>query len=400
LQLAIQIARAFEIRIALQCDDEERREQQHVVDHSITRCRLIHRCRQPRPNAADNTDMPVHLDVKRMVRVTAEPHEANSEEVASTPPSPSSWFEKLSYAAVVGAALALPTSKANAGDQKPLAERMTPTRMMLVEKTGHDFRDVLNELYAGALKELHDLYRERGLSAHPEIEAQAQRVVDKAIDRLTQDWAPHERRALANVMTTLDQLAGGDRRFNDGDKIAVIDALLRDKAGILRMVHEEIDKRVPGLGNRIAHRLVDNAYTPTRHYMRTGHAGVFQRMRDRRREKIETTAAQVMQQKLNETLRTLKVDPATAQRLDLVCRNLTIDQVANMASDLEILKSKLTGMKAQPETRPALDKLRVLLRENVDVVAPPLRNGVPSPKSLDAIIDTALDAAEGLRLRK
>jgi hypothetical protein len=339
--------------------------------------------------------MQVRLDVKRMVRVAAEPHEVKSEEV---PPPPPSWFDKVSYAAVVGVALALPTSQAHA--QNPTTAT-TPMRTLLNERTAssHDVRAALNELYAGALKELHDLYREKGLSAHPELEAQAQRVVDKAIDRLTQDWAPHERRALANVMTTLDQLAGGDRRFNDGDKIAVIDALLRDKAGILRMVHEEIDKRVPGLGNRIAHRLVDNAYTPTRHYMRTGHAGVFQRMRDRRREKIETTAAQVMEQKLNETLRTLKVDPSTAQRLDLVCRNLTIDQVVNMASDLEILKSKLLSAKA-PETRPVIDKLRVLLRENVEVIAPPLRNGVPSPKSLDAIIDTALDAAEGLRLRE
>lgn len=263
-------------------------------------------------------------------------------------------------------------------------------------------RDQLNDLYGGAMKELHDLYRENGLSQHPELEQQAQRVVDKALERMTSSWSPSEKQALKNVMDTVDQLAGGDHRFNHGDKMAVVQALLNDKCGILRMAHQAIDERVPGLGNRIAHRAVDNAYQPTRRFERTGRAGPIQRMRDNRRDKIEGIAAQEMHKALNKSLRDLGVDPATAAKLDGATRRLSIDHVMRMEGDLRTLQKKFSALGSGVSSldgKGVIGELGRVFRENIDVVKPPLRNGVPSPRNIDALIDTALDAAEGLRLK-
>ncbi len=259
------------------------------------------------------------------------------------------------------------------------------------------FREQLNELYSGAVAELRQLHDEHGLGQHPDIEAKAQQVVDKAIERMTSSWSPAEKQALHNVMNTVDQLAGGDRRFNHGDKMAVVQALLNDKCGILKMAHQAIDEKLPGLGNRIAHRAVDNAYTPTRRFERTGRAGPIQHMRDNRREKIEGLAAQEMHKALNKSLHDLGVDPATAQKLDGATRRLSIDQVMRMEGDIKLLQRKTLGEGL--DSKKVVGELGRLFRENVDVVKPPLRNGVPSPRSIDALIDTALDAAEGLRLR-
>ena len=303
-----------------------------------------------------------------------------------------------------------PVTRAPAAQTQTLQQRLAPVRALASAASGgalstdpKQLREQLNGLYAGAMKELHDLYKEKGLAAHPDIEAQAQKVIDKAVERLTADWKPEEKQALSNVMNTVDQLAGGDHKFNFGDKMAVTQTLLDDKCGILKMAHQAIDEKLPGLGNRIAHRAVDNAYTPTRRFERTGQAGPIQAMRDNRREKIEGIASQEMHKQLNKQLAALGVDPATAHRVDGAMRNLTIDQVMRMEGDMRILQNKVgslaQGGLGNGGTGAVLGEMRKLLRENVDVTMPPLRNGVPSPRNLDAIIDTALDAAEGLRLR-
>ena len=220
--------------------------------------------------------------------------------------------------------------------------------------------------------------------------------MDAAIGRLVANWDPQEQAALHRVMNTLDQLAGGDRVFNHGDNLAIVQALLADKGGILKMAHQEIDQRI-GIGNKIAHRLVDNAYTPTRHAQSTGHAGPFQRMRDHRREKIEGLAQQAMFQQLQGT-----VNPQTGNHIDRVSRNLKIDDVVSMEGDLRLLEGRLTSMTATrlPAGRvgAVLEQLKDILQKNVDVSQPPLRNGVPSPKSLDAITKTLLDALDGLTI--
>lgn len=301
------------------------------------------------------------------------------------------------------------TPRAPAQTQQSTAQRFAPVRALASAATDGQlstdpkkFREQLNELYSGAVAELRQLHDEHGLGQHPDIEAKAQKVVDKAIERMTSSWSPAEKQALNNVMNTVDQLAGGDRRFNHGDKMAVVQALLNDKCGILKMAHQAIDEKLPGLGNRIAHRAVDNAYTPTRRFERTGHAGPIQRMRDNRREKIEGIASQEMHKALNKSLQDLGVDPATAQKLDGATRRLSIDQVMRMEGDIKLLQRKAGSLGqglGNEDTKRVVSELGRLVRENVEVVKPPLRNGVPSPRSIDALIDTALDAAEGLRLR-
>jgi hypothetical protein len=49
---------------------------------------------------------------------------------------------------------------------------------------------------------------------------------------------------------------------------------------------------------------------------------------------------------------------------------------------------------------PVVERLKVLLTNSSEITAPPLRNGVPSPKDVNAIIRTALDALEGVRITK
>jgi hypothetical protein len=302
---------------------------------------------------------------------------------------------------------ATPRAPLQSPSPQSTAQRFAPVRALAAAATDGrlstdpaTFRAQLNELYQGAVAELRQLHD--GLGQHPDIEAKAQKVVDKAIERMTSSWTPAERQALHNVMNTVDQLAGGDRRFNHGDKMAVVQALLNDKCGILQMAHKAIDEKVPGLGNRIAHRAVDNAYTPTRRFERTGHAGPIQRMRDNRREKIEGIAAQEMHKALDKSLRDLGVDPATAQKLDGATRRLSIDQVMRMEGDIKLLQRKASSLGqglGNDDSKRIVSELGRLARENIEVVKPPLRNGVPSPRSLDALIDTALDAADGLRLR-
>ena len=362
----------------------------------------------PRPVSTTDTTTPA--------KAATVPPTAHQATLAAAPPAEAqpartlSWFERLTYAAVVGASLALPLSAAQAQDTKPDAgPKSTPQRLLLQERSGKDVVALtrgalhldLNNLYHGVVTQLRSVYDKNGWAQHPDIEKQAQRFVDAAIGRLVANWDPQEQAALHRVMNTLDQLAGGDRVFNHGDNLAIVQALLADKGGILKMAHQEIDQRI-GIGNKIAHRLVDNAYTPTRHAQSTGHAGPFQRMRDHRREKIEGLAQQAMFQQLQGTLAKLGVNPQTGNHIDRVSRNLKIDDVVSMEGDLRLLEGRLTSMTATrlPAGRvgAVLEQLKDILQKNVDVSQPPLRNGVPSPKSLDAITKTLLDALDGLTI--
>lgn len=342
-----------------------------------------------------------------------EPHVEQPPEHAVEHHHHRSWFERLSYAAVVGAALALPMSRAQAQvPSGPSLPGATPARVLIDERAGTTMlrattevagdlggAQALDRLYQGALQELRARYQ--GVDK-ARLQAVADRVTTQALGQLTSSWQPHERAALDRVLSTLGQLAGSDGHFNFGDRFAVTQALVSDHAGIVRMAHQQIDERV-GLGNRLAHRAVDNAYTPTRHYQRTGHAGLFQRMRDQRRERIEGLASNAIQQQLSATLQRLGVDPRTAERMDPMLRQLTVDHVVGLERDLQVLQPRLAELAERLRTSrmgPVVDELARLLREHTVITASPLRNGVPNPKDLDAVIRTALDALEGVHVTK
>lgn len=345
---------------------------------------------------------------------------------APPPPSPSptptptaegrhrSWFERLSYAAVVGAVLALPLGRLPAQQPGggPPRTGATPMRMLVDERSGKPttlttqdlahtpaVHQELNQLYHGVLRELRALYQD----ADPaRLQAAANQVSAAVLERATADWQPHERAALQRVLHTVHQLAGADGHFNHGDTMAVVHALLADKAGLLRMAHQQIDQRMV-VGNRIAHRLVDNAYTPTRHYQRTGHAGVLQRMRDRRADHIETQASGAIQAQLHATLARLGVDPITAQRLDPMVRNLGFEQVLGLERDLQVLQprfAELAERLRRSPMGPVVQELRTLLSRSTVMTAAPLRGGVPDPQNLDAVIRTALDALDGVQITR
>ncbi|MCC7075207.1 MAG: hypothetical protein IT383_28095 [Deltaproteobacteria bacterium] len=325
-----------------------------------------------------------------------------------------SWFERLSYAAVMGVALSFPMSRAQAQvPSGPPSPGTTTARLLIDERAGTTMlratraelpselagAEALDQLYHGALQELRTLYQGADKA---QLQALAGRVTTLALGKLTASWQPHERASLERVMSTLGQLAGSDGHFNYGDRLAVTQALVSDHAGILRMAHQQIDERVR-LGNRVAHRFVDNAYTPTRHYQRTGHAGLFQRMRDNRREHIQDLAATAIQQQLGATLQRLGVDPRTAQRIDPMLRNLTVDQVAGLERDLQAIQPRLAELAERLRSSrmgPVVEQMTRLLREHTVVTAAPLRNGVPNPNDVDAIIRTALDALEGVHVTK
>ncbi len=325
-----------------------------------------------------------------------------------------SWFERLSYAAVVGVALSFPMSRAQAQvPSGPPSPGTTAARLLIDERAGTTVvrapqaevggelagARALDELYHGALQELRTLYQGADKAR---LQALASRVTTLALGQLTSSWQPHERASLDRVMRTLGQLAGSDGHFNFGDRLAVTQALVHDSAGILRMAHQQIDERV-GLGNRVAHRAVDNAFTATRHYQRTGHAGLFQRMRDRRRDHIEGLAASAIHQQLGATLQRLGVDPGTAQRVDPMLRQLTIDQVMGLERDLQVVQPRLAELAERLRSSrmgPVVDEMARLLRAHTVVTAAPLRNGVPDPNDLDAVIRTAFDALEGVHVTK
>lgn len=235
----------------------------------------------------------------------------------------------------------------------------------------------------------------------------ANRLMDGVIEKATEKWKPEEKQALRHVLDTVDELAGGDGKLNYGDKLAVTRAILKDTPGILREAHKAVDQMVPGLGNRIAHRLVDNAYTPTRRTQRRAargapyRPGLFQRMRDNRRGKIEGEVAKQVDKQFNQIFSKLQVDPATAKKLDLSGRHLTVDSVMKLQSSLETLQRKFQG-RSNPLTdgrlAGAVPQVMDALQNRVSFDEPVLKDGIPSPKRLDAVVDTLLHAASTVRV--
>lgn len=234
-----------------------------------------------------------------------------------------------------------------------------------------------------------------------------EQVVGKLADKATATWSPREQQALKNVMGTLDELAGGDGKLNHGDKLEVTSAILRDTPGILRTAFQEIDKRLPrgGLVNRLAKRLVGNAFTPTRRTQRRARRGLayrpglIQRMRDNRQGKILGLARAEANKQFNQAFQQLGVSPETRRQFDGQRRDLTIAQVIRFSEDLKVLQGRFQ-QGGNPVAGGKLKDVAGQLAEHVRVDQAPLRNGVPSIYRADAVASMLLDAVDGISLRQ
>jgi len=250
----------------------------------------------------------------------ARPHAHTTSDESATAattrkPSPS-WAARVSYAAVIGAAIAVPVFRRDTSD----TPKVNALSLMVSERVERP-------------------HTPSATSAVVNIDPQ--KVIDKIVAHATQSWSDDERAALTRLFDTLDQLAGGDHRFNHGDKEAISKAVLAGKTSIERVI-----------GKRLVER------------------------------------------KLNSALDELGVDPSTAERKDDVARTLTLDQLRAMPDDVETVKAAIA--RSQPENGDAI-------RERLQSLMPfrfgesPLRNGIPSPKSPEALLDTVIDALRALR---
>ena len=235
---------------------------------------------------------------------------------------------------------------------------------------------------------------------NPAVQKAYDTVMDAMIDRVTKDWAPGEKSALKRTMNTLDTLAGGDGRFNYGDKAQVIAALSKDVPGIMRMAHQEIDRQLPGIGNQLGHRILDNTFKDTPFTKATGSRnGLIQRTRDKRRAMIMGEARKQMEHAIGQALESVNVDPSTASKVDDQPRNLTIAQMTQLSDDLNVLGNRFSHQgNGQRDLNDAGKTVQSLFQRYLSS-DPVLRNGIPSPKRPDAILDTTSDLLRGLNLR-
>jgi acetyl esterase len=221
--------------------------------------------------------------------------------------------------------------------------------------------------------------------------------LNEAIALLTAEWTPAEKSALQRLMNTLDDLAGSDGRVNYGDKGAILAAILSDTPGIINQSQEEIYKR---LGHRpliagLASRVVENSFQPSRRLL-PGRRARQNRRRARRRGKILGLTAQVTSSMLDDLLRELGVDPATAQRPDLLPRDITIGQMKAIETDIAALAPRLEGLGGGAnigDVAPLMDLLRDAQRGTGRFSKPPLRQGLPSTKELRGALEDFVESA-------
>ena len=141
-----------------------------------------------------------HPDAPVSVRQEARQEAQPQREVHTEPRRPApSWAARVSYAAVIGAAIAVPVFRRDSSDNAS-APKVNALSLMVSERVERP-------------------HTPSATSAVVNIDPQ--KVIDKIVARATQSWSDDERAALTRLFDTLDQLAGGDHRFNHGDKEAI-----------------------------------------------------------------------------------------------------------------------------------------------------------------------------------
>lgn len=137
--------------------------------------------------------------------------------------------------------------------------------------------------------------------------------------------SPEERKALEYVSKMLEpnKLGGADRTFNDGDKQAIVQALLRDAPGLKQEVTQQLLREGKPMQARLAARAIDGARGP------------LVRMA---RKKVFEQAPQQIGQQLTQGLRNANIDPATAQQPDMASRQLTFGELREFERSTSILQ--------------------------------------------------------------
>lgn len=156
-------------------------------------------------------------------------------------------------------------------------------------------------------------------------------------DSVAPKLSPEERTALEQVRSMLEpnKLGGADRTFNFGDRNAIIQSLMCDRAGLKREVSQQLRQEGKARQIPIAMRAID------------GKRGILPRIA---RNKIQQEVPQRLRQQLGQGLRDAKIDPNTARQVDRQSRNLSFGEIrafernAAMLQDMQKRISERLGM--------------------------------------------------------
>ncbi|TNE44489.1 MAG: hypothetical protein EP343_29870 [Deltaproteobacteria bacterium] len=136
---------------------------------------------------------------------------------------------------------------------------------------------------------------------------------------------PEERVAMEYVRDMLDpnKLGGEDRVFNYGDRQAIINSLMRDRAGLKQEVASQLRAEGKDWQVGTAMKAID------------GKRGILPGIA---RRKINSEAPARMNQQLSQGLRDANIDPNTARQIDQHPRDVTFNEVREFERNAEILQ--------------------------------------------------------------
>ncbi|MBY0405369.1 MAG: hypothetical protein K2X66_15825 [Cyanobacteria bacterium] len=244
-------------------------------------------------------------------------------------------------------------------------------------------------------QKIKDLFKD-----NPQASEIANMLLLEVIKMASSKWSPQEKADLDLVLKTLGELSGQDNLFNYGDIAAIVCALLSDTPGILNKVYQEIDKKLPGLGNRLAKKIVTNSIVGKPSLLNPDREAIIgRRIRARIRDKVYDQAQQQMQQQLQQSLQQMQVDPSTSSSIDGKFRNLTIAQMEAFQAALQRLQDKFKG-KGISLGKDAQQTILGELLKRLELSKPPLRNGIPNPNDFKTILNTLLDALKTVRVKQ
>lgn len=251
-----------------------------------------------------------------------------------------------------------------------------------------DLVDMQRDPYARLAKSIRSAVGETAALPRPVVDHTRARqldhqVFDIVVGEVTKDWAPHEKRALNNIISLLDELAGADEMINYGDKSAIINSLMRDTPGLIAGAHEGIDMMVHRpMINRIAHNAVNRAFRPTWRPFAA-------RRRARIRGRVYSEARSLASRMINDLFSQLQIDPSTAYRPDPDrSRNITIARIRGLENDIKVLQQKF-GVEGAGNME---GELKEILTGAGIFDRPLFHDGIPSPRRLSFFV-TALDQA-------
>lgn len=145
-------------------------------------------------------------------------------------------------------------------------------------------------------------------------------------DKFGANPTTEERAAMQFVRDMLEptKLGGGDRTFNYGDRQAIINGLMRDRAGLKQEVANQLRAEGKDLQIGPAMRAID------------GKRGLLANIA---RKKINEEVPGRINQQLNQGLRDAHIDPNTARQVDNHPRNLSFQDMRQFEQNAQMLQA-------------------------------------------------------------